>query len=310
MNAPAPHATPQSPAPAGRPPAAVDIDRGAAQLLVAMDAGRDAPVELAVIGADLATGLAVQDAITRSRLVRGDQAAGFKIGFTNRTIWPIYGVHAPIWGPVWQHTAHEAPAGQFDGTRLITTLNRPRLEPEIVFGLRGVPAAVALGPDGPTAQTIAELEGAIEWVAHGFELVQSPWPDWKFGAGQAMAAQGLHGALIVGPRRRVRQAAGLARALSALTLSLYRDSGADPIARGQGSDVLDGPVQALGHWLHASGQTPAPIAISDGLLVTTGTLTDAQPVKPGQRWRTALVDADGQLAACLDGPLADLAIHF
>ena len=35
------------------------------------------------------------------RIARGDVPAGFKIGFTNRTIWPRYNVFAPIWGQVW-----------------------------------------------------------------------------------------------------------------------------------------------------------------------------------------------------------------
>ena len=117
-----------------------------------------------------------------------------------------------------------------------------------------------------------------------------------------------HGALIVGPRRKVRRHEGLAAALSAMTITLYRDGADEPVARGNGSDVLDGPVQALGHWLHVSrGQ--AAVAPAIGMMVTTGTLTDAQPVVAGQHWRTRLVDESGGLATCLEGPPADLSIR-
>ncbi len=287
---------------------AADLTDHATRILEAMDGRRDAPADLAGIGADLETGLAIQQAINQQRLDRGDTPVGFKIGFTNRTIWPIYGVHAPIWAPVWQRTAHDAPEGHFDASDLVTRLNRPRLEPEIVLGLRATPPGFDPARGAPSAEALAGLEDAIDWIAHGYELVQSPWPDWKFGAGQAMASQSLHGALVIGPRRRVRQARGLAAALSALTLTLHRDDGAEPVARGRGSDVLDGPIQALGHWLHAARQRPASVAPAAGMMVTTGTLTDAQGVGPGQRWQTRLTDSGDALAACLDGPLADLAI--
>lgn len=282
----------------------------ATRILEAMDGGRDAPAELADIGADFEAGLAIQQLINRQRLDRGDTPVGFKIGFTNRSIWPIYGVHAPIWAPVWQRTAHEAPDATFDASALVSRLNRPRLEPEIVLGLRAAPPGFDPIRGAPGADTLAGLEDAIDWVAHGYELVQSPWPDWKFGAGQAMASQSLHGALVIGPRRRVRQPRGLAAALSTLTISLHRDDGAEPVARGRGSDVLDGPIQALGHWLYEARRRPASVEPAAGMLVTTGTLTDAQGVGPGQRWQTRLTDSTGALAACLDAPLADLAIRL
>ena len=38
----------------------------------------------------------------------------------------------------------------------------------------------------------------VEWIAPGFEIVQSHFPDWKFAAADCTAAFGLHGALVVG----------------------------------------------------------------------------------------------------------------
>jgi 2-oxo-3-hexenedioate decarboxylase len=55
------------------------------------------------------------------------------------------------------------------------------------------------------------------------------------------------------------------------------------MATGSGADVLGGPVDAL-HWLLKG--------LPDGLrareIVTTGTLTQAMPLQPDQRWEHRL----------------------
>ncbi|HSB23693.1 MAG TPA: hydratase, partial [Burkholderiaceae bacterium] len=43
-------------------------------------------------------------AVRALRVARGEKPVGFKIGFTNRTIWQRYRVFAPIWGTVWNTT--------------------------------------------------------------------------------------------------------------------------------------------------------------------------------------------------------------
>ena len=44
----------------------------------------------------------------------------------------------------------------------------------------------------------APCSRCVEWIAPGFEIVQSHFPDWKFAAADCTAAFGLHGALVVG----------------------------------------------------------------------------------------------------------------
>ena len=105
---------------------------------------------------------------------------GRKIGFTNRTIWPQYGVYAPIWGYVFDTTVYEL--ATVDALPL-ATLSEPRIEPEIMFGLKSAPA--------PDMDEAALLE-CVEWVALGFEIVQSIYPAWKFSAADTIAANGLH----------------------------------------------------------------------------------------------------------------------
>jgi len=49
----------------------------------------------------------VAAAVRQLRESRGEKVIGRKIGFTNRTIWATYDVYAPIWGFVYDRTAHD-----------------------------------------------------------------------------------------------------------------------------------------------------------------------------------------------------------
>ncbi|MDT3678631.1 MAG: fumarylacetoacetate hydrolase family protein [Burkholderiaceae bacterium] len=227
---------------------------------------------------DLAHAEALQTGIAVARIARGERAVGYKIGFTNRSIWPLYGVFHPIWGPVWNSTLHSAEAGNEDaGAPIAVDLSRfaqPRLEPEIVIGLRKTPRE-------PTAEAVCE---AADWFAHGFEIVQCPYPEWRFTAAEAVAAQSLHGALLLGPRRPIRTLGDrpeqVIERLAAIEVELCRNGVA--VARGRGSAALDGPLHAIAHLAHELALRGH--SIEPGSLVTTGTLTDAQPLFVGERW--------------------------
>lgn len=208
------------------------------------------------------------------RMARGERPVGIKIGFTNRTIWPLYNVHAPIWGTVWNTTLHGI---EDNSAASIAGLCQARIEPEVVFGLRQ-----ALGAN-PTMQQVFE---AIDWVAPGFELVQSHLPDWKFVISDTAADSGLHGQLWVGNKTPVghlaSDAQGLAQCLAQSKVSLLCD-GAN-VHDGQGANVLDSPLHALLHVCQVLTACPGAPALSAGDVITTGTWTDAPPVKSGQTW--------------------------
>src|SRR5438094_183573 len=73
-------------------------------------------------------------ALHQHRLAQGWQPVGRKIGFTNRTIWPRYGIYEPMWGWVYDKTLIEAGSNQAQ-VRL-AGLTNPRIEPEIAFKLK------------------------------------------------------------------------------------------------------------------------------------------------------------------------------
>ena len=227
---------------------------------------------------DLAQAGQIQDEIVAARVARGEKRLGYKIGFTNRTIWARYGVHHPIWGPVYDTTVTE-----LDSTSATVSAGRftePRLEPEIVVRLHAVPS-------GPDAVAVAEC---VEWVAHGFEIVQSPFTGWSFSGPESMAVQGLHGALLIGPRvdpaELAQSPATLPDALAAVQVQLFEASLDGPVDEGVGTNVLDGPLHAIAHLVRELGKTG--VSLSAGDIITTGTVTDAQPLKAGQQWRSVL----------------------
>jgi 2-oxo-3-hexenedioate decarboxylase len=155
---------------------------------------------------------------------------------------------------------------------------QPKVEPEIVLHLASAPRV---------DDDLAALFGRIDWIAHGFEIVQCPYPGWKMGVADAIAASGLHGCLVLGERV---PASALGpdpvRALADFTLTLFCD-GAKRDA-GSGANVLGNPLAALAHVTALAVAHPPRASVSAGELISTGTLTAAFDVEPGQTWHTAL----------------------
>ncbi len=216
-------------------------------------------------------------AVRRLRIARGEVPRGFKIGFTNRNIWPRYNVYAPIWGTVYNTTLSFC---EGHGTISLAATCQPRIEPEAVFGIKFSPAHDA---------SLDDLFNALEWVAPGFEIVQSHSADWKFKASDSVTDGGLHARLLVGRRVPVgaiaTTASELNEFLAATQVSLMK--GDQIIDKGCGANVLDSPLRALHHFLKELRQCPMAPDLGPGDVVTTGTWTDAWAVKRGECWSGA-----------------------
>jgi 2-keto-4-pentenoate hydratase len=63
------------------------------------------------------------------------------------------------------------------------------------------------------------------------------------------------------------------------------------VETGTADIVLDGPLNALRLWVDAMAAQRPRWPIRAGDIVTTGTITDAWPMQPGQCWHTELSDA-------------------
>ena len=247
-----------------------------------------APFSARCPGFDLDAAYRVTAAVRARREERGERVLGRKIGFTNRTIWEEYGVAAPMWGYVYDRTVHDL--ADLDGTFALAGLAEPRIEPEIVFGFAAAPT-----PEMDEAGIL----GCVAWVAHGYELVQSIFPRWQFALADTVAAYGLHGALMIGPRQPLDgEREAWLRGLTELEIDLARDG--TVVDHGRATNVLGGPLSALRYLIAVLAADPLNPPIAAGEIVTTGTLTRAFPVAPGEAWQTALTGV----------PLAGIAIQF
>src|SRR5215210_7638476 len=214
----------------GNAEAVTDVQTVAAEAFDLLDTGRQiAPFSSHLPRFDLDDAFRVTAAVRQMRETRGETPLGRKIGFTNRTIWDEYQIGAPMWGYIYDRTVYDLE--DMGATVSLAGLAEPRIEPEIIFGL-----AVAPAPD----MDERALLGCVDWVAHGFELVQSIFPRWEFTLPDTVAAYGLHGMLIIGPRHPIGDTIDdWARDLSTFRIDLERNG--TVVDQGQASNVLGGP---------------------------------------------------------------------
>lgn len=242
------------------------------ELIRASEEGRTlAPFSQRLENFDLACAYGVLNQISARRHRQGWRWAGRKLGYTNRSLWPRYHVTEPFWAPMWTRTVHACVA-----QLALTGLGQPRIEPEVVFRLRG-PVPLEYEP--------ARVLASIEWLAAGFEVVQSPYPLWQFRAPDAVAAFGLHGALVVGEPLQVagRDPGELGPLLECFTATLLRCG--ERVDSGTGANVLGSPLRALVELAQLTAGSPDFPPLEAGELITTGTITAAWPVSAGETWR-------------------------
>jgi 2-oxo-3-hexenedioate decarboxylase len=226
-------------------------------------------------GLDLTAAYGVAAEITGLRAARGERLVGRKIGFTNRLQWPAFGAEAPIWGVMYQTSVRPIP-----GSFALGTLREPKLEPEIVFrlGARPLPEMDA-----------SALMACVSHLGHAFEIVQSPYPGWRFRAADAVAAAGLHAALLHGPLTAVGPAHRdrWRHMLADFRVTLSRDGAI--VAEGSARSVLDaGPLAALAQLVQIVAADPIAPPLEPGELISTGSLTGAVAVATGETWTTEL----------------------
>jgi 2-keto-4-pentenoate hydratase len=226
----------------------------------------------------IADGYAVGRLLHDELVGQGWRQVGLKLGFTNQRVWAQLGLDCPFWSPVYDRTVLAS------GDVLLEGLVAPRIEPEVVLGF---------ATDLHRGASMGEICRAVQWAALGFEIVQCHFPSWQFKPADAIADAGLHGRLVVG--HRVQLSAGEVPQLAEVDVELSRQNGT--VERGRGANALGGPAQAIA-WLL---DLPGLEGLRAGEVVTTGTLTAAWPVKPGETWA---------LSAAGPGQLGRLEVRF
>ncbi len=109
----------------------------------------------------------------------------------------------------------------------------------------------------------------------------------------------MHGALLIRPRHVIApRKAEWQRELSTFEVKLYCNN--KLVQRGSGSLVLDSPRSALRHLVELLANDPHNPPLSVGEVISTGTLTLAMPIKPGECWTTTVAGI----------PLEEISLRF
>jgi 2-oxo-3-hexenedioate decarboxylase len=223
-------------------------------------------------GCDLQTGYAIEAEVARLRRAAGRSVVGRKIGLANRAVWRALKLKTLVWASMYDDTVHVAANGH--GVVSVARMRAPRIEPEIL---------VKLGP-APLSTDPAVVLESIESMALAFEIVDCPFPDWKFQPGDFMASLGLHAALVAGTPRSIdrNEIPALAEALAACTAKLSKNG--EVVEQGGGKNVLGSPALCLVEFASAVSQQPGAEPPQAGDLISTGSMTVAPPVAAGERW--------------------------
>jgi 2-keto-4-pentenoate hydratase len=256
--------------------ASADAVRQAERVLDAFDSRElIAPLTVDNPSLDVDDAYAIALEVYRRRLERGEVPVGRKIGFTNRSIWPAYRISQPMWGYMYDSTVHYAR----DGATAIAVgdLLQPRIEPEIQLHFARTP---------PVTSDERAILGCVDWIAHGFEIVQCPFPDWRFTVADTIAAYAVHGALVVGTPIHVSEIEDCAEKLRSFVIALFSDGSQQ--AEGVGSNVLGSPLLAFAHLAEVLSRQSRFPAVRAGEVISTGTLTEPFPVSPGETWSTTI----------------------
>jgi len=258
------------------PTDALDLQTIAAKVVSSLASHRQIPAFSHSLGAPSMADAYRLPALLRAAFeARGEKITGRKIGFTNRQMWAAHGVKAPIWGYCTNRTTCK-----LDSTpvQFVSAFAEPRIEPEIMFGLGRAPS--------PLMDEI-DLLGCVDWIALGYEIVQSIFPSWKFAAFDTIAANALHGTLLVGKRHAIAPRKEAWRnELASFTVEL--SCNAEPRQTGGGALVLDSPLRALRHLVELLAADPHNPPLCAGEIISTGTLTLAMPVSAGEAWTTTV----------------------
>jgi len=227
---------------------------------------------------DLDAAYTVEAALVRLRSASGRTTAGRKVGFANKAMWRVLKLDTLVWAHMYDDTVRFADGNA--ASLSLAAMCSPKIEPEIVFKLKT--------PIGPGPLDAAAVLDSVEWLALGFEIIDCVFADWTFQPADFVASFGLHAALVVGEPLRVtpEMIPSLVDQLPRFTVKLVKNG--DLVGEGSGRNSLRSPALCLGELASAIARRSPAEPLAPGELVSSGTLTESQPIAPGETW-TAVV---------------------
>lgn len=232
-------------------------------------------------GFDLAGAYAVEAELVRLRGVDGHTPVGRKVGFASKAVWRVLKLETLVWAHMYDDTVRYA----HDGAASLALGNHvaPKIEPEVVFRLK---KPLAAGLDAA-----AVLDG-VEWLALGFEIIDCVFPGWKFQPQDFVAAYGLHTGLIVGSPMPVRPAdiPALVEQLPRFKVRLSKNG--QLVEEGSGRNSLRSPALCVAELAAAVARQSPSRPLEAGELISSGTLTESQPLAAGDTWSATVNGLD------------------
>ena len=230
------------------------------------------------LGFDLNTAYKVEATLKRFRETAGHKSVGRKVGYANKAMWRLLKLETLVWGHMYDDTVHSA--GNNSATLALPHRRSLKIEPEIVFGLKQ--AITSEGLDATAA-----LESA-EWLALGFEIIDCPFPDWKFQPSDFVASFGLHAALVIGEKLPV-QPDLIPKLVDELPRFKVRMSkNGEFVEEGSGKNSLRSPALCLAELGAAIVRRFPAEPLSPGEIVSSGTLTAGHLTGAGDLWTAEL----------------------
>jgi len=246
-------------------------------------------------GFNLDTAYEVETLLKQSREAAGHKAVGRKVGYANKAMWRVLKLETLVWAHMYDDTVHYAKNNS--ATLAIANPRSLKIEPEIVFGLK----QPVVGPASDAASALA----SVDWLALGFEIIDCPFPEWKFQPSDFVASFGLHAALVVGEKIRVRPdtMVNLLEQLSVFKLRISKGgkfpesgdlvergsaknsvTGGEFVEEGSGKNSLKSPALCLAELSAAIARRFPSYPLSAGEIISTGTLTAGHLTVSGDIW--------------------------
>ena len=234
---------------------------------------------------NLGAAYATEAALVALRRAGGHKTVGLKVGFANKALWRVMKLETLVWAHMYEDTVRYASGGA--ATLSAASLISPKIEPEVVFKIARA-STMNLARMPPRRHRPMCSRTSSGWRSDRNHRL--PVSRLEISAGRFRRR--LRTARCAGRRQAARGRAGaipeLVDQLSRFTVRLSRDG--EVVAEGSGRNSLRSPALCLGELQAAIARQPGATPLAAGDLVSSGTLTESQPIAAGQSWR---VDVDG-----------------
>jgi 2-keto-4-pentenoate hydratase len=223
----------------------------------------------------------VEGILKQFRESDGHRAVGRKVGYANKAMWRALKLETLVWAHMYDDTVHYSENNS--STLMVAHPRSLKIEPEIVFGLK----QPVIG-EGAEATDAGATLASTDWLAVGFEIIDCPFPEWRFQPSDFVASFGLHAALVIGERMQVRPD-GIAALVDELPRFKVRISkNGEFVEEGSGRNSLRSPALCLAELSTAIVQRFPTEPLCAGEIVSSGTLTAGHPTGRGDVWTVEL----------------------